>query len=324
MAPSLRIAVLGDCFVDVVAGTLAPDQLPQWGGDVEVARPIQLQPGGSALNTATHIANLADGNSNASISVELHTVVGTDAFGDVLKTHLAARHVELSSPALAGVPTGVCIVLSGTQDRSFITHYGAARVFSIEHIDEARVLAADHLHVGGFYSLATLHTKLRPLVEKARAKGLTISLDTNYDSTEAWSGLDELLPLLDVFMPNEVEAMKVSKTDNVDAAMAYFAQRVNGITLIKIGAGGVRAYCSKTKTTYQQSSFKADVVDVTGAGDSFNSGFISAWKATGGSIQEGLKWGCATASRCVAALGACATPITLAEVKAVIEAGQFN
>jgi sugar/nucleoside kinase (ribokinase family) len=108
----VRIAVIGDAFVDVVAGTIAPDQLPKWGGDTEVFRPIELQPGGSALNTATHLAAHGD-----AVAVTLHTVVGADAFGDVLRKHLADRNVALSSPSLEGVPTGVCIVLSGTVRR---------------------------------------------------------------------------------------------------------------------------------------------------------------------------------------------------------------
>lgn len=75
----VTFAVLGDSFVDVVAGTLAPEQLPKWGGDVECSLPIQLQPGGSALNTATHLANLASRTcaNVPSHAVELHTVVGT-------------------------------------------------------------------------------------------------------------------------------------------------------------------------------------------------------------------------------------------------------
>ncbi|TMW66446.1 hypothetical protein Poli38472_004211 [Pythium oligandrum] len=319
-----RIAVLGDSFVDVVAGTLARDQLPKWGGDVECSLPIQLQPGGSALNTATHLANLAKTSDNSAIQVELHTVVGSDAFGDVLKQHLDSRGIHLTSPVIEGVPTGVCIVLSGVEDRSFVTHYGAARKFSPEHIDEERILSASHIHIGGFYSCTNLQSKLKPLLEKARAKGITISLDTNYDSTEAWSELEEILPLLDVFMPNEVEAMKVSRTHSVDEATKYFAERVPGLTLIKIGAGGARAYCAKTKRSYSCGSFKAQVVDVTGAGDSFNSGFLFAWKTTGGDVDKGLQWGCGTASRCVAALGACAVPITHSEVQEAIASGIKN
>ena len=73
----IEFAVLGDAFVDVVAGTLAPDQLPQWGSDVECSRPIQLHPGGSALNTATYLADLSRCNPNHELHVALHTAVGT-------------------------------------------------------------------------------------------------------------------------------------------------------------------------------------------------------------------------------------------------------
>lgn len=73
----VTFAVVGDTFVDVVAGTLAPGQLPKWGSDVECSRPIQLQPGGSALNTATHLANLAQGHAGGGqLHVDLHTAVG--------------------------------------------------------------------------------------------------------------------------------------------------------------------------------------------------------------------------------------------------------
>ncbi|OWY97358.1 hypothetical protein PHMEG_00032131 [Phytophthora megakarya] len=303
----VKFAVLGDAFVDVVAGTLGPNQLPQWGGDVECSRPIELQPGGSALNTATHLANL-------NCNVTLHTAVGNDSFANVLKAHLDERNIELSSPRLENVPTGVCIVLSGATDRSFITHYGAARKFSVEHIDEDKVLSADHLHIGGFYSCASLRAKLKPLLQKARENGITTSLDTNYDSSEKWDELDELFPLIDVFLPNEVEAMKIAHTDSVETAMAYFAERIDGVTVIKIGAGGAMAHCSKTQQQWKQKSFPTAVVDVTGAGDSFNSGFLAAWKKNGGDVGDALRWGCGTASRTVAALGACSFPLSHDEV----------
>ncbi|KAF4321303.1 hypothetical protein BBO99_00001494 [Phytophthora kernoviae] len=314
----VKFAVLGDSFVDVVAGTLAPDQLPKWGGDMECSLPIQMQPGGSALNTATHLANLSSHNPQHELHVTLHTAVGCDRFADVLKTHLDERKVTLSSPALEGTPTGVCIVLSGVTDRSFVTHYGASRKFSIEHIDEQLVMSVDHLHIGGFYSCASLRTKLKPLLEKAREHGITTSLDTNYDSSEKWDGLEELFPLLDVFLPNEVEAMKISHTESVDAAMEYFAQRIGGVTVIKIGSGGARAYCSKKQQEWKQRSYPAAVIDVTGAGDSFNSGFLSAWKTNGGDVGNALKWGCGTASKTVAALGACAFPLSYDDVQSVV------
>ena len=52
---AIRIAVLGDAFVDIVAPT-GSDALPLWGGDINCAAQILPHAGGSALNTATHFA----------------------------------------------------------------------------------------------------------------------------------------------------------------------------------------------------------------------------------------------------------------------------
>ncbi|CAH0520293.1 unnamed protein product [Peronospora belbahrii] len=230
----VKFAVLGDAFVDVVAGTLVHERLPQWGTGVECTQPIQLQPGGSALNTATHLANLSNRNPTHELHVTLHTAIGSDSFAEMLKAHLAEHKVVLSSPKLENASTGVCIVLSGANDRSFITHYGAVRNFCVEDINEEMVLSADHVHIGGFYSCVSLRKKLKPLLEKARKNGITTSLDTNYDSLKKWDDLEELYPLIDVLLPNEVEAMKISHTESVEAAMAYFAKHVNGLTIIKV------------------------------------------------------------------------------------------
>jgi sugar/nucleoside kinase (ribokinase family) len=122
MSDAPLIAVIGDSFVDVVAGI---EGLPQWGKDIPCPRPIQLHPGGSALNTATQLANV---NAN----VAFHSAIGTDAFGDLLSRHLAARGVHSHVRQIMSSTTGVCIVLSGQGDRAFVSHHGAAHLFSTD------------------------------------------------------------------------------------------------------------------------------------------------------------------------------------------------
>jgi sugar/nucleoside kinase (ribokinase family) len=181
------------------------------------------------------------------------------------------------------------------------------------------LLQANHLHIGGFYSCASLRGNLKPLLTKARAKGITISLDTNYDSSEKWSDLDTILPLVDIFMPNDVEALAISKKKNVDEALQFFSDKVLTLTVIKIGKQGAKAICSKTKQIWHHGSFEATFLDATGAGDSFNSGFLSAYKMSNGkNIYESLKWGCATASKIVANLGACGFEIDYQDVNEII------
>ncbi|OQR99540.1 hypothetical protein ACHHYP_05830 [Achlya hypogyna] len=303
------IAVVGDSFVDVLAGVVA---LPQWGQDTPCADPIQMQPGGSALNTATQLANLG-------APVAFFSAYGADAFGDLLSAHLAKHHVVSHAQALATLPTGVCIVLTGQGDRAFVTHYGAAHAFSQEHIPLERLLDARHIHVGGFYSCIGLLPDLVSLLRVAKAKGITTSLDTNYDGTEAWAHLDAVLPLVDVFLPNEVEAMRITNTTTVDAALVSLSTRGPQLTVIKTGGDGARAMAATTKAQWRHPCFPTAVVDTTGAGDAFNAGFLYAWTQEPTDVLRALRYGCAVGSACVARLGACLDVPSPESIRALVQ-----
>ncbi len=167
------------------------------------------------------------------------------------------------------------------------------------------------------------------LLKNIRSKNpnVTISLDTNYDSTEEWKGLDDVFPLLDVFLPNEVEAKNISETSDIVQAIDYFSKRVEN-TVITLGEEGVIAV-GKDKTTgkckeWKQSAFlrtvfkDGDIIDPTGAGDAFNAGFIYGWKKYGHSIPHGLRYGNAMASLCVRNIGACKTVYSIGQVEQVL------
>ncbi|CAK4069824.1 unnamed protein product [Aphanomyces euteiches] len=304
------IAIVGDSFVDVLAGV---ERLPVWGQDTPCHTPIQMQPGGSALNTATQLAHLHGPQ------VEFFTGLGTDAFGDILVRHLAKHGVTLHSPVLPDVPTGVWIVLTGGGDRGFVTHYGAARVFTVDHINKERLFQAQHIHIGGFYSVPGLIPGLVDLLRDARSRGITLSLDTNYDGSEEWTHLDDILPLLDVFLPNEVEAMLISKRPSVKEAMDYFASvSPHLLTVLKVGGDGVRAHCARTKTNFEFGGIPATILDATGAGDAFNAGFLFEWTQSK-DIMKALKWGCAVGSKCVQVVGACTNLPPVEELQTMVD-----
>lgn len=115
----IHVAVLGDAFCDIVAGPLTA--MPRWGSDLECPHISQLA-GGSALNVAVHLGALCA--SNESRTCSFHGLVGNDPFGGFLRQRLAEVGVsdEMESSE-AG--TGVCIVLSGLDDRGFVTQVSA-------------------------------------------------------------------------------------------------------------------------------------------------------------------------------------------------------
>ena len=73
---------------------------------------------------------------------------------------------------------------------------------------------ARHLHLGSFFLLDALRPDVPRLFDEARARGLTISIDTNYDPTRQWAGgLREALQRVDVFLPNETELLAITNAD---------------------------------------------------------------------------------------------------------------
>jgi sugar/nucleoside kinase (ribokinase family) len=101
--------------------------------------------------------------------------------------------------------------------------------------------------------------------------GLTTSLDTNWDPSGQWQGINEILPQVDVFLPNEKEALALARTTDLESAVEQIAATCRMVA-IKLGRGG--AIARRGDTTARAPAVKVDVVDTIGAGDAFDAGFL--------------------------------------------------
>src|SRR5689334_15122112 len=110
--------------------------------------------------------------------------------------------------------TGITVVLSAPEDRAVLTHLGAIPRLSLDQaraaLDEAVRAGARHVHVASYFLLSELAPELPALLAEARDRGLTTSLDTNYDPEEQWDGVTHLLEHLDLLLPNGAEALSLA------------------------------------------------------------------------------------------------------------------
>jgi sugar/nucleoside kinase (ribokinase family) len=109
------------------------------------------------------------------------------------------------------------------------------------------------------------------LFRRAHLFGLTTSLDTNYDPTEQWIGFEELLSVTDIFFPNKIEALAITRSDNIESAAKQLASK-SQLAVVKLGAEG--ALLQNRDKTIFASTIPVNVVDTIGAGDSFDAGFL--------------------------------------------------
>jgi ribokinase len=142
--------------------------------------------------------------------------------------------------------------------------------------------------MGSYFLQSALQPGLGELFRRARNHGSTTSLDTNWDPTNGWERLGEILPPTDVFLPNENEALAISHEKEVEKAIRNLGGESRTI-VVKLGDRGGMAYQSNEFVAAPSLGVK--VVDTVGAGDSFDAGFLcgylNRWE-----LQKSLRLAC--------------------------------
>ena len=308
----VKFAVIGDAFVDISVGPL--DALPSPGADVEVET-VSQGPGGSALNTAWHLA--AQG-----VPATLHAAVGQDRMAQVLTAALK-NESKVTDPAkslavLKYQATATCVAMHGPRvDRTFVSTYGAAKTATLNQLlpgGNADALDATHVHIGGFYVCRGVHGGLAACVKRLKARGIKVSMDPNFDATGEWTPPAMMTAVrgpaaVDVLMPSEVEACEITGKDTAEEALEVLVGGTNtagggstesssdgvGLVVIKRGARGVLAGDSSGRRWAVPACTVSRVVDTNGAGDAFNAGFLRVW-SQGLDVGAALMAGCAAAA----------------------------
>lgn len=236
--------------------------------------------------------------------------VGDDEFGRFMLRELQQRGIDTGGVTIdPAIPTGLSVILSRPSDRAILTHLGSIAALRYDEIDLALLSRARHLHLGSYYLLDALRPAVPRLFDEAKRRGLTISIDTNYDPTEKWDGdLREVFRRVDIFLPNEAELLAITHEDSIEAGLDRLADIP--IVAVKLGArGGIARGGSRI---FRADSIPVNVVDTTGAGDSFDAGFIYGY-LTERSLSQSLRLACVCGSLSTRAAGGTGAQATLQE-----------
>ena len=246
----------------------------------------------TALTVGSSSAIFACGAARLGLRVAFIGVVGDDLFGRFMLEMMKARQVDVSSVIVdENQATGLSVILNRIDDRAILTHLGAINALRGEQITDELLAQTRHLHVASYFLQTNLQPGLADLFQRARALGLTTSLDTNWDPEEKWAGVDELLKRTTVFLPNENETLSLTGASSVEAAAEMLAAMLAAetpILAVKMGADGGLAFDGET--LYRAPIVPVEVVDTVGAGDSFDAGFLYGF-LQGWSLERNLNFG---------------------------------
>jgi sugar/nucleoside kinase (ribokinase family) len=306
-----RLIVLGDCNPDLV---LTGNAKPVFGQVETLVDDATLTIGGSGAITAAGAARLG-------VDSALIATVGDDDLGRLQLAALADAGVDTSRIVVdPQLPTGMSLILGDGEDRAILTAAGAITALAADQVGAAPLATADHVHVSSLFLLSNLRPGLPELLRAARAGGATTSVDTNWDPAGSWSdGIEEVLDEADVLLPNLEEARRLSGETDGEAALWALAERVPTV-VIKLGADGAIAVERGRSEVVRAPSWSVEMLDTTGAGDSFNAGFIAA-RLEGAPLADALAQAVACGALATRGLGGTTTQPTLAESRALIAGG---
>lgn len=306
------VLVVGDANPDLV---LRGDVVPRFGQAEQLLDDATLLIGGSAAITAHGLARLDR-------PVALLAAVGNDGFAAHLVAELGAAGVRLDQLIeRTDQPTGLTVVLSRAADRAILTHLGTIPTLTAAEVRAAVTACAEqglrHVHVASLFLQPALAATLPDVLAEIRAQGITVSLDTNDDPARQWQGVAELLPQVDVLLPNDAEALALagaitgSPVDKVEDAALALAKHGPLVVVTRGPDGALAAAPDGTVSTAEATP--VEPVDTTGAGDTFTAAFLDTWLASS-PLPHCLDRAVRAGSAAVRAVGGTAGQPTAAEL----------
>jgi len=211
------------------------------------------------------------------VSVGFITRLGDDVLGGIALERLAEKGVDIAcvKRVSGGPSTGVTILLNHQGKRHILTYPGTMFEMAAGDLDMPYLASGRHFHLSSLFLHKALEPDLPRIFRQLKAEGLTLSLDTNDDPEDRWEGvLDELLGIVDIFLPNDDEACRITGKADAETAIEALAKRVP-LVAVKCGKRGALVQVANRRWLVPAESVTP--LDTIGAGDSFDAGFLAAY-----------------------------------------------
>jgi sugar/nucleoside kinase (ribokinase family) len=311
----IDLLVVGELNPDIIV--VGPDLEPTWGQSEKLVSAIRLEIGSSS-------AIMACGAARLGLDVAFVGVIGDDPMGRFMLDALAGRGIDMTACVVdPAIPTGATLILSRAEQRATLTAVGTIDRVRGDHVPDELIARARHVHLGSTAIIGPQRAGLPALLRRAKRAGATTSVDPNGDPEGLWAGTGDLLALADVFLPNLDEARGITgRTDPVEAAreLARLGDERRGsgsplTVVIKLGADGALAV--QGDRLVRRRASRSVVLDTTGAGDSFDAGFVAA-TISGWALEDALALGVACGSLSTRGIGGTSSQATLEEATAAM------
>ncbi len=259
-----KIAVIGSINMDM---TVKTDRIPGKGETI-FGRDLRYIPGGKGANQAVAAARLGG-------DVSMFGCVGADSFGESLLQNLKEQGIKTEwVRKVEGISSGLAMITVGENDNAIVVISGANGCVTTEYLDTVKeeILKHDIILLQNEIPMETIRYAMS-FCDKA---GKTVI----YNPAPACLLEDDFMDKISYLTPNEHEVMIVlekeihaavvgrdTEQNSLDQLLLTYPEKL----IVTVGSRGVKA--ADADGVFLVPSIKAQVVDTTGAGDTFNGAF---------------------------------------------------
>ncbi|MBI2052447.1 MAG: carbohydrate kinase family protein [Candidatus Sungbacteria bacterium] len=283
-----------------------PEFVSGWGLCLPAGGKIDLEDvvfatGGGATNAATTFSR--QGYHAAAVCRIGDDVSGREVLKDLQIEHISTGFVVQDENSKTAYSV---LILSPSGERTVLTYRGASEHFEVADVNP-RTLMAKWFYVAGSVPVNILNAVL----DKAGETGAKVAMNPSQSQIKlGLSGLGEVFRKLNVVIMNREEGSRLTGVDykREEKIFNVLDEYVKGIVILTDGPKGVLV--SDGQKIYQAGIFKnKNVVDRTGAGDAFGSGFVAGLMPSN-NVKSAIRLASANATSVVEKIGAKAGILT--------------
>lgn len=270
--------------------------------------------GGSPANIAMNVKMLG-------LKSMVASAVGKDGFGRFLINYVRSAGLETSYIQQVDYSTSMVLITKSKGSPVPIFYRGAD--YHLSYVDELQdaVRNAKILHFSCWpISRMPVRETIERMIETGRENHVLICFDPNYHrmiwekGEDGVSYIKSILGKVDIVKPSEDDAERLFGKDTNENQIRKFLEL--GVKLVIMTLGKEGAIISNGEETIRFDTMATEVVDTTGAGDAFWSGFYAAI-VKDFTIRESLSFGMAVSAYKLKYLGAVVDLPKLEEIKKI-------
>ncbi len=274
---------------------------------------IVVKSGGDALNTAISLSKLGN-------KVGFIGKVGNDNFGNFLLKTIKSFNIDTKGlKIIKDVPTSSVIVLINDKgQRTFLYQGGTNDTFQYADINTTLIDECKLVHVGGTYLLPQFDGEgAAKIFRLAQSKNKLTSMDVTYDVTGKWlSTIKHCLKYLNFFMPSYEQAKLITGKENPEEIAGFLQKQGVETVVIKLGDEG--CYVKSQDKGFYFPAYDVEVIDTSGAGDSFVAGFLTGilrnWD-----LKRCAQFASAVSAHCIQKIGSTTGVVSFNKIEEFIE-----